>query len=81
MILLENFSGRFGNKFLSYNNVRQIAHRFNQQWYAPSWEGDLIFEKSNNHLPKNTIRLTHEELMISDYEIQKILDTNDVVIY
>jgi len=80
MILLEDFSGRFGNKFLSYNNVRQIAHLFNQKWCVPFWEGDLIFERPNRQLANNSIRLTQEDLMLSDYEIQKILDANDVII-
>lgn len=81
MILLENFSGRFGNKFLSYNNVRQIAHSFNQQWYVPSWEGDTLFEKSNNNfLVKNPIKLTTLDFLKSDSEIQEIINKNDVII-
>jgi hypothetical protein len=80
MILLEDFSGRFGNKFLSYNNVRQIAHRFSQQWCVPSWEGDLIFERSSRQTVNNAIRIAQEDLMMPDCEIQKILDANDVII-
>ena len=51
MILIENINiGRFGNKLLYYNNLRQIASHFNMPFYSPRFANDDIFLFSDQKL-------------------------------
>lgn len=48
MIILPEFIGRFGNKVITYNNLRQIADLLRCEWSCPSWEGSKILENCQN---------------------------------
>jgi hypothetical protein len=48
MIVIPNMPiAGFGNKVLYYNNMRQLAAKHNLGYRSPPWEGDNIFEISN----------------------------------
>ena len=44
MIIIPQFpNGRFGNRVLYYNNMRQLAAKMGWGYKSPSWEGDSVF--------------------------------------
>ena len=40
-------NGRFGNRVLYYNNMRQLAAKHNLGYRSPPWEGDSVFDIPN----------------------------------
>ena len=58
LITLDSYSGRFGNQVIAYNNLRQIAHFMQEDWWSPSWEGERIFQSSSVDISSSK-RLTH----------------------
>jgi len=48
MIVIPQFpNGRFGNRVLYYNNMRQLAAKHNLGYRSPPWEGDSVFDIPN----------------------------------
>ena len=49
MIVIPHFpNGRFGNRVLYYNNMRQLAVKHNVGYRSPPWEGDSVFNISDD---------------------------------
>lgn len=60
MILINNFTGRFGNKILQYNNLMQISDLFGVSASSVGWEGDSFFhnlvKSKPSHKPQTELR-------------------------
>jgi hypothetical protein len=49
MIVISSFTnGRFGNKILYYNNMRQLAAKKGVGYISPPWDGQSIFSIEND---------------------------------
>ena len=57
-IRIDEFTrGRFGNRILQYNNMMQLAHKYNLQTSCVDWEGNQIFENLVVETPSDKKRV------------------------
>jgi hypothetical protein len=76
--------GRFGNKLLYYNNLRQLAILYGTDYSCIPWEGqkifnNLLFEEEYKNQKKNIVQLSSKELLTADKnDISKVLEKYDI---
>jgi hypothetical protein len=74
--------GRFGNKLIYYNNLRQLANIYNVPYSCVPWEGQGIFsgiEKEFKYPKKDVINLTSKEILSAEKnDINKILENYEI---
>ena len=69
MIILDSYSGRFGNQVIAYNNLRQIANLMQEDWWTPPWAGEHIFQGSTGNIKSLNGLLLYKpsiELLLQD---------------
>ena len=47
MIIINQYSGRFGNQIIHYFNLRQLANFLGHTYYAKEWDGNNLFDILN----------------------------------
>ena len=76
--------GRFGNKLIYYNNLRQLASIYNVDYSCVAWEGqdifnNLLFENEYRNQKKNIVQLSSKELLSADKnDILEILEKYEI---
>lgn len=66
MFIIDNINiGRFGNKLLYYNNLVQVSHFFNQNYFCHRFENDDIFKFSEfqNNIKNYDYSINHKFLI------------------